>query len=209
GETLDAIDIPRPSKELRRTRRPAQETALQGANPEVPLAILVETECAPAQIIVAAACRAACRDHAHHAVLAAEPQARRPYRALVILEESADDCTLEIGVSGQRAILPADQTTSRSNPERSVLRREQSNDLVGRERLIPRRLPGHGSHAVKAHEAEVCTEPEVSVRGLGDRIDPPPAETLADLPGAVRILTDIERRVERERARRRHEQHAA
>jgi len=63
-------------------------------------------------------------------------------------------------------------------------------------------LPWDGRQSVKADQAELGAKPEVAVWCLRDRGDAAPEYTVADLPRLVRVLTDVESRVEREGTQR-------
>ena len=66
--------------------------------------------------------------------------------------------------------------------------------------LIRGRLPGNVSYSIEAEQAEGCSQPEIAVGSLGDRTDCAFAESLANLPRRVRVLADVERRIDREGA---------
>jgi hypothetical protein len=67
--------------------------------------------------------------------------------------------------------------------------------------LIRRRLPRHVPDTVEAKQAEFRAQPEITVGRLSNGLDCPFGKALADLPSRVRVLTDIQRRIQRERAR--------
>jgi len=54
-------------------------------------------------------------------------------------------------------------------------------------------------NAVEAKETELATEPQVTISGLSDRGDRAFEKTVADGPGLMSVLIDIERGVQRER----------
>src|SRR5215813_9683817 len=74
--------------------------------------------------------------------------------------------------------------------------------------LIRRRLPGDGPNTVKAKQAELGSQPEITVGSLGNRADVAFSKAVANLPGRVRVLTDVERRVQCQRRPGACEQHA-
>ena len=63
-------------------------------------------------------------------------------------------------------------------------------------------IPKHRLDAFRA-------QPEVAVGRLGNRSDKPFGKALAGLPRRVRVLTDVERGIERENARAPRQQHAS
>src|SRR5262249_56704490 len=106
----------------------------------------------------------------------------------------------ELRVWREPAILPADETLRRADPQRSVARSQQPRDLIGWEALTCSRRPGHVPETVEAKQAEVGPKPEIAVRRLGDRLDRSLGEAVADPPRCVHVLADVERRIQHERA---------
>ena len=74
--------------------------------------------------------------------------------------------------------------------------------------LIRRRLPGDRPDTIEAEQAEFRAKPKITVGRLGNRSDDAFGKALADLPRRVRVLADVQRRIQRERARARGEQEA-
>src|SRR6266853_1233230 len=71
--------------------------------------------------------------------------------------------------------------------------------------LVRWRLPGDDPDAIEPQQAEFGTEPEITVGRLDDRPDPAFEKAIADLPRRVRVLTDVQFRVQGERARAQHQ----
>ncbi len=71
--------------------------------------------------------------------------------------------------------------------------------------LIRRRLPGNAPDTVETNQAEFRTQPEITVRRLGNCVDGAFGKALADRPSFVRVLTDVERGIQRKGARARRE----
>jgi hypothetical protein len=65
--------------------------------------------------------------------------------------------------------------------------------------MLTRRLPRDIPHAIEAIQAERCPQPEVPVGGLGDGENGALGKAIPDLPGRVRVLADVQRRIHRER----------
>ena len=59
-------------------------------------------------------------------------------------------------------------------------------------------LPGDASNAIEAKQAEFRAQPEITVGRLRDRLDGAVGKAFADLPRRVRVLIDVERRVQSE-----------
>jgi len=85
----------------------------------------------------------------------------------------------------------------RANPKTSIARDEEASNNVAGETLIASRLPRDGSNAIEAKQAEIRAQPEVTVGGLRDCVDSASGKPFAGLPRRVRILTDVERWVQR------------
>src|SRR4029077_3205843 len=69
-------------------------------------------------------------------------------------------------------------------------------------------LPGYGPHAIKAKQAKVRAQPEISVRRLGNGADAAFEKALAHLPSRVRVLAYIQRRIQCKGPRPRRQQQA-
>src|SRR5262249_27633737 len=123
----------------------------------------------------------------------------RPNRALTIFDELADNASTQAVISGERGAFPAREPVLGTDPKRAVASRQKATNVGRRERLAGRWLPGHGLHAVEAKHAGVRTEPEVSVRRLGNGKDRAFEKAVADPPCRVGVLTDVERRIQCER----------
>jgi len=128
-------------------------------------------------------------------------QCRDPYGAFAILDQFDNNEPSQLGVRREFAGLPACQPFHRSDPKRSVACGEQAIDRGRREMLIGWRLPRDVPHTIEPKQAELRTQPEIPVGRLGDGGNGPPRETFSDPPGRVRVLTAIQRRIERERVR--------
>src|SRR6266487_1878050 len=126
-------------------------------------------------------------------------QSAGPDRAFAILQKTHDALSSKVGVRRERAALPTDEPLTGADPKGAVARGEETRDVVGREPLIGWRLPGHGPDAIEANEAELRAQPEIAVGRLGDGVDGALGEALADLPRRVRVLADVQGRIQRER----------
>src|SRR5258705_7580279 len=94
-----------------------------------------------------------------------------------------------------------------TDPERPVVGSQEAHNEGGGEVLLEWGLPWHCGYAVEAEQAVFRAEPEEPVRRLGNRADCALAEPVADLPRRVHVLTDVERRVQRERTLTPRQQH--
>ena len=79
--------------------------------------------------------------------------------------------------------------------------------LAGREMLTRWRLPGDASDAIEAHQAELRTQPEIPVGRLGNGEDGAFNKAVADLPRRMGVLTDVQRRIQRDRTGTAGQQH--
>src|SRR4029077_7959581 len=85
---------------------------------------------------------------------------------------------------------------------------DASNEVAGK--MLPRRcVPGDGLHAVEAKQAELRTEPEITVGRVGEGSDCAFEKPLADGPRLVGVLTDVELGIQRESARTPRQQQAS
>src|SRR5262249_45316927 len=123
-----------------------------------------------------------------------------------ILENLEDVVPGKLGIQLQLAITPARKPVCRSDPERPVAGSEQAPDVAGGERLAWWRLPGAIPDAVEAQQAGRRPQPEITVWRVGDGANEALREAVADLPCRVRVLADVERRIQGEDARARCEQ---
>jgi hypothetical protein len=62
--------------------------------------------------------------------------------------------------------------------------------------FIPRRSPWNHPNAIEAKQAEVGAQPEITIGRLSNCVDGALIEAVANFPRGVRVLTDIERRIE-------------
>ncbi len=74
--------------------------------------------------------------------------------------------------------------------------------------LIRRWLPGDGSDTIEAQQPEFRAQPEIAVGRLGDGPNGAFGKSIADFPWRVRVLADVQRRIQRERAREPRQQDA-
>src|SRR5262249_39053845 len=89
-------------------------------------------------------------------------QAAGPNRAIVVLKQ-AQNQLVKFGVGCQLLILPTRQSLVSSNPQSSIACGEQAEYCTSGELLSRRRLPRHRPHTIKANQAEIRSEPEISV----------------------------------------------
>jgi len=125
----------------------------------------------------------------------------RPYHALAVLEERAHDPAGELGILREAAVLPACQPSEGADPKRAIAGDQQLVDFAAGELLAARRRPLGAANAIEAAQAEFGAEPEIAVGRLRDRINGAFGNAVADLPGVVLVLVDVQRGIQRERAR--------
>ena len=75
--------------------------------------------------------------------------------------------------------------------------------------LTLRRLPRDVPDTVEAKQAELRTQPEITVGRLGNRDDLAFGKAVAELPRRVRVLVNVQRRIQRERGRAPRQQDAS
>src|SRR5215467_6596726 len=108
----------------------------------------------------------------------------------------------------QFSVLPTDKAFYGTNPERPIARSEQTTNVVRRQALIPRWLPLEVPDPIEAKQAQLRTQPKISVRRLGDRHDLGLRKAFIEFPRLVRVLTDVECRIQREHGGCAHEHRA-
>src|SRR5262245_18403330 len=117
----------------------------------------------------------------------------------MILQERVDRRSVELRILSQPTVLPARSAVDRPDPQRAVSRDEEASNEVAGERLSGREFPDCGFDAIEAQQSEFRTEPQITVGGLRDACDIAFGEAVADFPGGVGVLADVERGVQRER----------
>jgi hypothetical protein len=106
-----------------------------------------------------------------------------------------DILSSQFRVVRQLTVLPTYKSLSGANPKTSIAPGEHASNIRAREVLARGRLPGDAPNAVEAKQAEFRAEPEITVGCLSNRVDDGFEKAVADGPGIVRVLIDVERRV--------------
>lgn len=88
------------------------------------------------------------------------------------------------------------------------MRGVQPSNVVARQAVARPRLPDDRADAIEAEQSGFRTDPEIAIGRLCDGEGNAPREPVADLPRGVRVLADVERRVERIGTRPAREEHA-
>src|SRR5262249_38402516 len=159
----------------------------------------IKADCARARTSVSAeACDAGILNSAERPCIR---ESGSPNRTFTIFEQCADMASSEHVVPNQLPVLPACETLMRANPQSTVSCGKQAENEIGRKVLILWRLPWEVPYTVETQQSGFRSEPKVAVRRLGDGCDSGLCEAVADLPCRVRVLTDIQRWIQRERAR--------
>ena len=97
---------------------------------------------------------------------------------------------------GQLAVVPTREAGIRPNPESAIAGDEKSVRILW-ELLAGRRLPGKKTNAIGTKQARFRSEPEITVGRLGHREGCARRESVADSPGGMPVLADVEGRIER------------
>jgi hypothetical protein len=95
----------------------------------------------------------------------------------------------------QASAIPTDKAGIRANPKSPVSGAEQLANCSARQVLTRRRLPGDAAIAVESKQAKFRAEPEITVGRLGDGVDITFEESLANWPGSVGVLINVESRI--------------
>src|SRR5260370_36150518 len=118
----------------------------------------------------------------------------------MIFEEAEDFHSGKLGVLRELAAFPTGKPFRGANPKGPVARGDQTPDLIGREMLVGRRLPGNVSDTIETEQAKLGSQPEIAVGCLGEGENGAFGKALADSPRRVRVLADVQCRIQRERA---------
>ena len=130
-----------------------------------------------------------------------------PHRPRPILEQRCHEFG-HVLVQGQRPAAERGEAGKGADPQSAVARDEQAVDVLLGETLALGRVPRDDANAIEAKKAELPTEPEIPIWRLGHRVDVADGEPVPDGPRGMRVLADLQRRVQRERARGGGQQHA-
>src|SRR5262245_26739809 len=122
-----------------------------------------------------------------------------------------DCCTnrlsIKRGILSELSALPTCKSFRGADPKSPVAGTEEAENPAGREMLTRRRLPGNGLHPIEANQTKLRTQPEVAVGRLSNGADDPFGKAFADLPRRVRVLIDVQRRIQCEDRRTRQQDH--
>src|SRR5262245_1618127 len=173
--------------------------------PKIAATIFVQADRASSwTTIVAVAFTVAAPNHAERPF---EVEVRdRPNRTLMILDKLKDETTCQGVIERELPVFQGCEPTFGADPQRSVACHQKTADVARRQWRALHRLPRNGPHAVEAKQAVFRAKPQIPVRCLRNRGDRALEEPVADRPGGVRVLTDVERWIECERGRRPHQQ---
>lgn len=97
-------------------------------------------------------------------------------------------------------VLPAGEPFNAADPESSIFGAALAVDRVRRKMLTWGRQPGNASATLETEQAEVRSEPEVTLGSLGDQRNCAFGEALANLPRRVGVLIHAEPRIKRPKA---------
>jgi len=121
----------------------------------------------------------------------------RPHGSDAILHKRENSAAGKRRICSQLTVLPTHQPVERANPKGSVACRQEGYHR-GARKLLPRpQRQRHGPNAVEANYTRLRAEPEITVRRLGDCVDCPVHESVAMGPCGMRVLTYIQRRIQR------------
>src|SRR5262249_32132290 len=120
-----------------------------------------------------------------------------PDRSIAILRGRKNNLSGKFQVLRELAVFPTGEPLQGANPQSPVECNQQAGD-VSRWELPLLRLPRHSPDAVEPEEAELRAEPEVAIGCLSDRVDRAAKEPVANPPRGVRVLAEVQRRIERE-----------
>ena len=129
-------------------------------------------------------------------------RASGPERSFAVLEQRFDLLAVELRVSSQPAVFPAGKPSSGPDPKTTVARDTQTPDVAAGQTRPRWWLPRGAPHSIEPTQAGIGADPEITIRCLRDGKGDALEEPVADLPCGVRVLADVETRVEREGTQR-------
>src|SRR6266699_519735 len=205
-KTLDTVRFVWERIEFRRVRFPAPH-AVPHPNPDTPFAVVIQSDyVGPKTAVLSVAPDALIVNRAEPSC--GNPIPAGPYRTCTILKEVSNPLSHKFGILSQLAVLPTCQPFGGADPKSPIARGEETINHAGGKRLIGRRLPVHVSDVIEAKQVEFRTQPEIAVGSLGNGGDDIFGKAIANLPRGVRVLTHVQRRIRRERARSRNQEYA-
>jgi hypothetical protein len=114
----------------------------------------------------------------------------------MVLQERMDILPGQFRVVSQLTVLPTYKSFSGADPKTSISPGEHTSDIDAGEVLARGWLPGDTPNAVESEQAEFGAEPEITVGCLSNRVDDGFEKAVADGPGIVRVLTNVQRRIQ-------------
>src|SRR4029453_14832915 len=130
------------------------------------------------------------------------PRASCPERSFAVLEQRFDTLAVKLRVASQPVVFPACKPSSGPDPKTTVARGTQTPDVAARQIRPVWWQPRDAPHSIEPTQAGIGADPEITTGCLRDGKDDALEEPVSDLPCGVRILADVESRVEREGAQR-------
>src|SRR5271169_4521600 len=177
--------------ELRRARLPSPQPGPR-CRPQVAFTVLIQTEHSGAQTpVLAVAMHASILNRAEHP-RRRKSQTADPYSTFMILKERENRLAGKLRVLSKLAAIPAGKPLRGPNPKSPIACAEQTVDSARGEMLTCWRLPGYVPDTIEAKQAEVCSQPEITVGGLGKRVNFSCGEALANFPCRVCVLINVE-----------------
>src|ERR1051326_8718522 len=116
----------------------------------------------------------------------------------MILDEAPDVISGELRILRKLSFFPSRQPFRSADPERAVARSEHTRNGARGEMPILWRLPCDTPDTVEAKQSEIRAEPEITVGCLRNAVDRAVEKALAGCPCRVRILTNVQRRIQSE-----------
>ena len=106
---------------------------------------------------------------------------------------------VKFGVTSEPPVFQTGKASSGPNPETTVLRGTQGSDVAAGQLRSRWRVPRDAPKSIEPEQAGVRANPEIAIGRLSNGEDDAGEESVADLPRGVRVLSDVEGGVQRER----------
>src|SRR5262245_5083757 len=91
-----------------------------------------------------------------------------PYSALVIFKTFGNCPPTEFWILSKLCAVPTCQAARGPNPKSSITSDQQRRNVIRGQMLVRRKRQWHPANAVEADDTEFGTEPDVTIRSLGD-----------------------------------------
>ena len=194
---LRGFDRSRHGVALGRTWVPLPQTRLR-PSPEAAIMILIKRPDKLAETAIITRALHACGPNRAQPCMG-NAEGAGPNRSLAVLEQRQDIVLTYLGVPIQLSVFPACQSFQRPDPEGTVTGGDQGPDICAWELITGRSNPRDESNTIESDQAELSTEPQITIGRLCNRANTSLQAATLNGPCCVAILAQFEGRIRRER----------